>query len=136
MTAAVGRRIALSALLVLFASTDRIRGAGAPGLREADWPQFRGPTGQGHSTERGLPLEWSESRNVAWKAPVPGRGWSSPVVADGPVWLTTATKERGASLRVLAFDVETRRELGNVEVFHLRSAHLTNAKNSHPSPKP
>ena len=46
-----------------------------------DWPAFRGPTGQGHSTERGLPLEWGESRNVRWTTPVPGLGWSSPVVA-------------------------------------------------------
>ena len=42
-----------------------------------DWPAFRGPTGQGHSTEQGLPLEWSESRNITWKVPLPGAGWSS-----------------------------------------------------------
>src|SRR5213592_2528929 len=73
-----------------------------------DWPQFRGPTGQGHSAESGLPLEWSESRNVKWKTPVPGLGWSSPVVAGGRVWLTTAVKDRNAaSLRAIAFDVET-----------------------------
>ena len=45
-------------------------------LRAEEWPQFRGPTGQGHSTEVGLPLEWSESRNIAWKVPVDGSGWS------------------------------------------------------------
>jgi outer membrane protein assembly factor BamB len=101
-----------------------------------DWPQFRGPTGQGHSTERGVPLEWSESRNVVWKTPVPGRGWSSPVVANGRVWLTTATTVKGASLRALAFDVETGREVVNVEVFHLRSDELLNYKNSLASPTP
>jgi hypothetical protein len=56
----------------------------------ADWPEFRGPTGQGHASEEGLPLEWDEGRNIAWKIPVPGRGWSSPVVAGGRVWLTTS----------------------------------------------
>src|SRR6185503_20862034 len=61
------------------------------GVARAQWPEFRGPTGQGHSSEQGLPLEWSETRNVVWKRPVPGRGWSSPVVANGRVWLTTAT---------------------------------------------
>src|ERR1700674_295466 len=101
------RRIALSLLLVLI-------GVAA---RAEDWPQFRGPTGQGHSTERGVPIEWSESRNVIWRTPVPGRGWSSPVVAGGRVWVTTATKESGASLRALAFDVESGREEVNVEVF-------------------
>src|SRR5688500_11353060 len=55
-----------------------------------DWPQFRGPGGQGQSSEVGLPTQWSESKNVAWKVPVAGRGWSSPVVARGRVWLTTA----------------------------------------------
>jgi outer membrane protein assembly factor BamB len=101
-----------------------------------DWPAFRGPGGQGHSSERGLPLEWSESRNVAWKTPVPGRGWSSPVVANGRVWLTTAVSDRGASLRLLAFDVESGREVVNVEVFHIGNAQLLNVKNSHASPTP
>jgi len=102
----------------------------------AQWPQFRGPTGQGHSDARGLPLEWDESRNVVWKTPVPGRGWSSPVVADGRVWLTTAVKEQGGSLRLLAFDVGTGRELVNAEVFHTRSGDPINAKNSLASPTP
>jgi len=126
------RRSALP--IVLIACALRIHGA--PGVNNDDWPQFRGPTGQGHSTETGLPIEWSESHNIVWKTPVPGRGWSSPVVADGRIWLTTATTDKGASLRALAYDVENGRELINVEVFHLRSADLTNPKNSHASPTP
>jgi outer membrane protein assembly factor BamB len=99
------------------------------------WPEFRGPSGQGHSDERDVPLEWSESRNVLWKMPVQGRGWSSPVIERGRVWLTTAVGARGGtSLRALAFDVETGREVVNVEVFHLRESDLLNAKNSHASP--
>jgi outer membrane protein assembly factor BamB len=103
----------------------------------AQWPQFRGPTGQGHSSERGIPVEWSETQNIAWKVPVRGRGWSSPTVANGRIWITTAVAERGgASLRAVAFDVETGRELLNVEVFRLSNANLKNAKNSHASPTP
>jgi outer membrane protein assembly factor BamB len=105
----------------------------------AQWPQFRGPDGQGHSSDQNLPLEWSESRNVVWKTPVPGRGWSSPVIAGGRVWLTTSIEGKGlkgASLRALAYDVDTGKEVANVEVFHLRSGDLTNAKNSHASPTP
>jgi len=105
-------------------------------LMAEDWPAFRGPTGQGHSSERNLPLEWNESRHVIWKAPVDGRGWSSPVVADGRVWLTSAVTDRGASLRVLGFDVATGRELVNVEAFHMPSARLLNEKNSLASPTP
>jgi outer membrane protein assembly factor BamB len=101
-----------------------------------DWPAFRGPTGQGHSSEQNLPLEWGESRHVVWKTPVPGRGWSSPVVADGRVWLTTAATERGASLRLLAFDAATGRELVDAEAFHSPSARLLNEKNSLASPTP
>jgi outer membrane protein assembly factor BamB len=101
-----------------------------------DWPQFRGPTGQGHSAERGVPFEWSESRNVIWKTPVPGLGWSSPVVSDGRVWVTTAVKDHGGSLRALAFDVETGREVVNAEVFHTRNVDLSNPKNSRASPTP
>jgi len=106
------------------------------GVRADDWPQFRGPMGQGHSTEHNVPVEWSESRNIAWKTPVPGRGWSSPVVAAGRVWLTTSVKANGASLRAVAYDVETGREVVNTEVFHIRSAELLNPKNSQASPTP
>ncbi len=105
--------------------------------QQEDWPEFRGPTGQGHSTEVGLPLEWSESRNVRWKTPLRGRGWSSPVVSRGRVWITTAIREAdGASLRTLAFDVETGAEVADVEVFRLSNAGLKNPKNSHASPTP
>jgi outer membrane protein assembly factor BamB len=103
----------------------------------AQWPEFRGPGGQGHAPAGPVPLEWSETRNVAWKVPIGGRGWSSPVVSGGRVWITTAVAEAGgASLRALAFDVANGRELLNVQVFRLSNANLKNAKNSHASPTP
>ena len=108
-----------------------------PAVHAQDWPAFRGPTGQGHSSERGLPLEWSESINVLWKMPVLGRGWSSPVVAGGRVWLTTATDADGAgSLRLLAYDVETGRALLDAEVIRVDQTTLLNPKNSLASPTP
>ncbi len=100
-----------------------------------DWPQFRGPTGQGVSDERGLPLTWSENKNVRWKVAIPGRGWSSPVVQGDRIWLTTATEE-GKSLRAIAIDRNTGAILYNIEVFRLKSAKLVNAKNSFASPTP
>jgi outer membrane protein assembly factor BamB len=106
-------------------------------LEAEEWPEFRGPTGQGHSTETSVPIEWSESRNVAWKTPVPGAGWSSPVVAGGRVWLTTATEDAGGgTLRALAYDVATGREVVNTEVFRIRSAAPLNDKNTRASPTP
>lgn len=105
--------------------------------QDVSWPQFRGPDGQGHSTERGVPLEWSETRNIAWKTPIPGLGWSSPVVANGKVWLTTAIDERGISLRVLAFDAATGKEVVNVEVNKIPyDRREINPKNSWASPTP
>ena len=100
-----------------------------------DWPQFRGPTGQGVSEERGLPLTWSENKNVRWKVAIPGRGWSSPVVQGDRVWLTTATEE-GKSLRAIAIDRNTGSVLLNVEIFRLKATKLANAKNSFASPTP
>jgi outer membrane protein assembly factor BamB len=107
-----------------------------PPIAADDWPQFRGPTGQGHSAERDVPLEWSEGRGVKWKTPVPGSGWSSPVVAGGRVWLTTATGSRDVSLRALAYDAESGREVVDVEVFRVRGAGIINPKNSRASPTP
>ena len=112
-------------------------------VRAQDWPQFRGPTGQGHAEARGLPLTWSETQNIKWKVPVGGAGWSSPVVAQGRVWLTTsvampaAGRERaGLSLRALAFDIETGRRVVDVEVFRLTRQRPLNPKNSFASPTP
>ena len=108
-----------------------------PAAQGEDWPQLRGPTGQGHSAEQDLPFEWSESRNVIWKTPVPGLGWSSPVVAGGRVWLTTAMEDQDSmSLRAVAFDVESGREVVKAEVFRIRSDPFLNPKNSYASPTP
>jgi outer membrane protein assembly factor BamB len=100
-----------------------------------DWPQFRGPTGQGVSAERNLPLSWSETKNVRWKVAISGRGWSSPVIQGDRLWLTTATEE-GRSLRAIAVDVNTGAIQQNVEVFNLKSPKLMNQKNSFASPTP
>ena len=64
------------------------------------------------------------------------RGWSSPVVADGARLADDGVKERGGSLRLLAFDVDTGREAVNVEVFRTPDVSLTNQKNSRASPTP
>jgi outer membrane protein assembly factor BamB len=57
-----------------------------------NWPQWRGPAGQGVSQETGLPSRWSPTENVAWKTPIPGRGHSSPIVWGDRVFLTTAVE--------------------------------------------
>ena len=65
---------------------------------QADWPEFRGPRGDGHvcaagdTRPIGLPLHWSETNNLKWKTDIPHRGWSTPVVMRDQVWLTTARR--------------------------------------------
>ena len=86
------------------------------GARAADWPQFRGPTGQGISAETKLPLHWGAESNVLWKTSVPGEGWSSPIVWKDKVFVTSAT-DRGTSCRVIAFDRKSGSIIWDKEVF-------------------
>ncbi|HVX60840.1 MAG TPA: PQQ-binding-like beta-propeller repeat protein [Pirellulales bacterium] len=103
--------------------------------RADDWPQFRGPDGQGHAGQRGLPLEWSEGQNIVWKAPVPGLGWSSPTILGRQIWLTTALDE-GRSLHVVCMDRETGEVQHDVEAFQIADPGKIHSKNSHASPSP
>ena len=67
------------------------------------WPEFRGSNGTGLAEDAtGLPISWSEKENVRWKTPIHDKGWSSPVVWDNQVWLTTATED-GKQRFVVAF---------------------------------
>lgn len=101
----------------------------------ADWPQFRGPTGQGISHATDLPLRWSETENVAWKVPVPGRGHSSPVIGGDQIWMTTASDE-GRSLRAVCFDLGSGKLIHNVELVRRSDPGPVHSKNSHATPTP
>ena len=113
-----------------------LAGPAAPQLLPAaDWPEFRGPSGQGYSDDKGVALTWSESENIAWKTPLPGRGWSSPVIAGNEVWLTTS-EERGRSLHAISLDAETGQVRHDVEVFRFTRPPSIHPKNSYASPTP
>jgi outer membrane protein assembly factor BamB len=101
----------------------------------ADWPQFRGPDGQGHASSNDVPLTWSETENITWKVLLPGLGWSSPSIQGQQIWLTTATDE-GHSLRALALDRNSGKTLHDVEVFPLENPGSVHTLNSHASPTP
>ena len=98
-----------------------------------EWPQFRGPDGQGHASQRGLPTEWSETKNIVWKTPIEGLGWSSPVIRGQQIWLTTATEE-GHSLRAVCVDLDSGKIVHDVEAFQVESPGSVHSKNSHASP--
>jgi outer membrane protein assembly factor BamB len=116
----------------------------AVGLARPDnWPQFRGPTGQGLVGPGTFPVEWNTTKNVAWKQAIPGHGWSSPIVHDGRIYLTTSvampnSPDQDQSLRALSLDVSTGAIQWDVEVFHQdgKNAPRIHTKNSHASPTP
>jgi outer membrane protein assembly factor BamB len=74
----------MSLLLVLSLLTSIVDASGG------NWPQWRGPDGQGVSTEKDLPTEWSATKNIKWKTPIAGRAHSSPIVWGNKIFLTTA----------------------------------------------
>lgn len=127
----------------------------------AQWTEFRGPNGSGHGVTRDLPLQtWTEA-NFAWRTLIPGRGWSSPVMAEGQVWLTSAVEvaadpqvaeqrlqalppgtsdglEVKASVTLLAVCVDLDRGelLHSIELFRIDEPPLIHALNSFASPTP
>ncbi len=112
-------------------------------LMAEEWFEFRGPTGQGHSTAKDLPVEWSPTEHVIWKTNIPGVGWSSPIVVDNKIYVTTAVSEESEkspdqSLRLVCLDLDSGEILWNKEVFHQtkETAQRIHGKNSHASPTP
>lgn len=106
-----------------------------------EWPEFRGPTGQGLASATSLPIEWSPTTNTAWRTDLPGLGWSSPVLTHGRAFLTTAVPaddkpDSAQSLRVLCVDVGSGKLLWNVEVFQQAAGVKIHGKNSHASATP
>jgi outer membrane protein assembly factor BamB len=82
-------------------------------------------------------MEWSDTKNAAWRISVPGLGWSSPAIADGKVFLTTAVPQgEGLSLRVLAVDGANGKTIWDREFRALDKAPSIHTKNSHASPTP
>lgn len=103
-----------------------------------EWPEFRGPTAQGISEARNVPVSWSATSNVVWKTAVP-EGWSSPVVSKGRVYLTGATNMGGAvSLRALCLDLDSGRVVWDVEAIRTENeaARVKHSKNGLASPTP
>lgn len=124
-----------------------------PGTRTAaqDWPQFRGPTGDGISPATDVPLSWSSTQNVKWKGAVPGRGRSSPVLLGDRIWLTTAletnVREFAAGpdrmqqaervvIGAVCLDRATGRQLYHVELFPVENPPAVNLLNSYATPTP
>lgn len=126
---------------------------------DQNWPQWRGPDGQGHSEATGLPLKWSETENVAWKRSLPGRGHSSPVIWGKQIWATTAVEKAASaeekakrlkantgdqpvtvlesvSLRAICIDRDSGEIISDNEVLNVREPQWVHELNSYSSPTP
>ena len=126
---------------------------------KADWLQWRGPMGQGIADQSKVPIEWSETKNIAWRAQLPGRGWSSPLIVGNQVWVTAAhetiaseeqSKERLkantgsqplivlSELRIhaICIDKETGEIIKDIEVLRKKDPQWIHKTNSYASPTP
>ncbi|MCB9769668.1 MAG: PQQ-binding-like beta-propeller repeat protein [Candidatus Omnitrophica bacterium] len=98
-----------------------------------NWPDWRGPTEDGHSDATGLPLNWSETENIAWKIPIHDEGHSTPVVWGDQIWLTTATKD-GKTLYAVCIDLNSGEIVHDIEVFHPENPQGINSNNTYATP--
>lgn len=123
------------------------------------FPEWRGVNGQGHAAAKNLPSQWSDSKNVGWKVEIPGRGWSTPVIENGQVWLTTAVDVKASkaeearrrklstnsqplrisssvSCRVIGIDLNSGKVLRNVEVLSEKDPQYIHVQNTYATPTP
>ena len=102
--------------------------------KSENWMRFRGPTGQGISTEAKLPVTWSATKNIKWKVSLPGKGWSSPIVFEDNVFIT-ASSEEGVSCRVICINRKDGSITWETEV-HRQKPGPMRKQNSYATPTP
>ena len=100
---------------------------------EEQWWQFRGPQGNGHTLSTGLPLEWDEKKNVVWKTSIHDRGWSSPVIWNDQIWMTTATKD-GTKLFAVCVHKASGKILHDIHVFDVEIPMAITSDNTYATP--
>lgn len=114
-------------------------------LRAEDWPEFRGPNGQGIYDAKDLPLKWSKDERLKWRTELPGSGWSSPIVVGTTIYLTSAVpandkaaEKPDLDLMLMMIDVDSGKLLKSVKIFAQSGAQSPgiHSKNSHSSPTP
>lgn len=102
---------------------------------EANWNQFRGPTADGWSTAKNLPIELADAKNIVWKKEIAGKGWSSPVVWNDQVWVTTADPD-GHNMYAVCVDFNTGKLIHNLKVFENEEPQYCHSLNSYATPTP
>jgi outer membrane protein assembly factor BamB len=102
---------------------------------EPAWPQFRGPEGVGIARTEKLPLTWSETEHVTWRTPIHGRAWSSPIIDETNIWLSSATRD-GRELYAISVDLETGQIIRDLKLFDVEKPQYAHPFNTYASPTP
>jgi outer membrane protein assembly factor BamB len=100
-----------------------------------DWPQFRGPQGDGVARQAKPPTTWGDKDQVKWSTPIRGKGWASPVIAGNRIWIATATDD-GRELSLLGVDAATGRIESDRKLFEVAAPQFCHKFNSYASPTP
>jgi len=103
--------------------------------QSSSWDNYRGPQHNGHSNAVNIPLQWNDSMNIAWKTPIEGKGWSSPVVLNRQVWITTAAPD-GSWFDAICLDENDGSVIFNIRVFEESEPLEIHPLNSYASPSP
>ena len=122
-------------IYVLAAVSSALYLAASASFAGENWPQFRGPAGDGVAHSTNLPIYWSENKNIVWKTAIHGLGWSSPVIYGQQIWLTTATQD-GTELSVLCLDKDSGEILLDQKLFEILEPQFAHKFNSYASPTP
>jgi outer membrane protein assembly factor BamB len=107
----------------------------SPAFAGDNWPQFRGPHGDGISDAKDLPTTWSEKENIVWKTAIHDKGWSSPVVWGNQIWMGTAD-EKGHDYYAICVDRDSGKIVHDIKLFTVEKPDFCIAKNSYASPTP
>ena len=99
------------------------------------WSQFRGHYGNGIIKSTSAPINWSDDTNIDWKTPIHDRGWSSPVIWNDQIWMTTATKE-GNKMYAICVNKLSGKIEHDIHVFDVKSPQAITNENTYASPTP
>lgn len=103
--------------------------------QQTNWTHFRGSNLDGISTATQVPVIWNDSTNILWKTDIEGKGWSSPVVFDDQVWVTSATED-GKKMTGICLDIQSGKEIYDPDIFKSDSIYSKHSINSYATPTP
>lgn len=134
---AAGLAVCAGALYATAKDARAVEPAAAAGaVSKVAWHEFRGDAHDGTALGEHPPLEWGEDKNLKWKVAIHGRGWSSPVVAEDQIWLTTAAED-GKQMYAVCVGLDSGKVVHDLLVFENEAVqpdfHVTN---SYASPTP